>query len=126
MYSKYTTNTVHDMHMVGLYTISVVKCFINADKIAIITKSLKFAKISTVYNIVTIRYTEVSSVDHEIYRKKQQPVYKATDQVAFYEDVSKLDVGGPLTAIELSECPAYAPTESGGGQRREEDRIYDN
>ncbi|XP_064386331.1 sushi, von Willebrand factor type A, EGF and pentraxin domain-containing protein 1-like isoform X3 [Halichondria panicea] len=51
-------------------------------------------------------------------RKKQQPVvYKAPNQVACYEDVSKLGV---------SECPAYAPTESGGGQRREEDRIYDN
>ncbi len=46
--------------------------------------------------------------------------------MAFYEDVSKLDVGGPPTAIELSECPAYAPTESGRGQRREEDSIYDN
>ncbi|XP_064386347.1 sushi, von Willebrand factor type A, EGF and pentraxin domain-containing protein 1-like [Halichondria panicea] len=55
---------------------------------------------------------------HETYRKKQQPVvYKAPNQVACYEDVSKLGV---------SECPAYAPTESGGGQRREEDRIYDN
>ncbi len=56
----------------------------------------------------------------------QQPVYEAPDKVAFYEDVSKLDVGGPPTAIELSECPAYAPTESGRGQRRVEDRIYDN
>ncbi len=43
------------------------------------------------------------------YQNKQEPVY---------EDVSKLGVGGPPTAIELSECPAYAPTVSGGGQRR--------
>ncbi len=35
-------------------------------------------------------------------------------------------VRGPPTAIELSECPAYAPTESVRGQRRVEDRIYDN
>ncbi len=43
-------------------------------------------------------------------QNKQEPVYEAPDQVAFYEDVSKLGVGGPSTAIELSECPAYAPT----------------
>ncbi|XP_064386326.1 sushi, von Willebrand factor type A, EGF and pentraxin domain-containing protein 1-like [Halichondria panicea] len=65
--------------------------------------------------------------DHETYRKEQQqPVYEAPDQVAFYEDVSKLSVSGPPTAIELSECPAYASTESGGGQRREEHCVYDN
>ena len=31
-----------------------------------------------------------------------------------------------MSELGVSECPAYAPTESGGGQRREEDRIYDN
>ena len=35
------------------------------------------------------------------------------------------DVGGsPHAAIELSECPAYALTESGGGQRREEEQVH--
>ncbi len=52
------------------------------------------------------------------YQNKQEPVYEAPDQEAFYEDVSKLGMGGPPTAIKLSECPAYAPNESGGGQRR--------
>ncbi len=59
----------------------------------------------------TLQYFYRSELsDNEIYREKQQPVYEAPDQVA--------DVGGPPTAIELSECPAYAPTESGGGRRK--------
>ena len=44
-----------------------------------------------------------------------------------YEDTSKMDVGG---AVELSQCPAYAPTEvtTERGIRGEvgEEGIYDN
>ncbi len=42
-----------------------------------------------------------------------------------YEDVSKLDVGAPPQLLNcVSVHAAYAPTESGGEQRREEDHIY--
>ena len=53
-----------------------------------------------------------------------QQVYETPDQ-AFYEDVSKINVGGAgdhthTPAMELSQCPAYAPTEvpaQGRGRR---------
>ena len=57
---------------------------------------------------------------------KNKSSLQSTRPGGLYEDVSKLGMGGPPTAIELRECPAYAPTVSGGGQRREEDCIYDN
>ncbi len=71
------------------------------------------------------KYFHRSRLSHT-YLNKEQPVYEAPDQVACYEDMSKLGVSGPPTAIELSECPVYASIESRGGQIREEDGIYDN
>ena len=52
-----------------------------------------------------------------------------------YENVNKMDVGGAsdhtyIPAMELSQCPAYIPTEmtTGRGGRRDvgEEGIYDN
>ena len=54
---------------------------------------------------------------------------------AYYEDVIKTDVGGGsdhtyTPAMELSQCPAYAPTEVSMGRGRRggvaEEAIYDN
>ena len=58
-----------------------------------------------------------------------------TPDLAYYEDVSKTDVGGAsdhthTPAMELSQCPAYAPTEVSTGRGRRghmgEEGIYDN
>ena len=61
------------------------------------------------------------------------PVYDTPGST--YEDVSKTDVGGAsdhtyTPAMELSQCPAYAPTEvsTGRGGRGDvgEEGIYEN
>ena len=58
-----------------------------------------------------------------------------TPALAHYENVSKTDVGGAsdhtyTPAMELSQCPAYAPTEvsTRRGRRRDmrEEGIYEN
>ena len=58
-----------------------------------------------------------------------------TPALTYYEDVSKTDVGGAsdhtyTPAMELSQCPAYAPTEvsTGRGGRGDvgEEGIYEN
>ena len=63
---------------------------------------------STVH--ICCRTKQLSQHNHS-----EQQVYESPDQLeAVYEDTSKMDVGGAsdhthTPAMELSQCPAYAP-----------------